>query len=456
MNFLQKLEKLSSEGSSIKTGIIGVGQMGRGLCASLDKITGISIRAIAAKCTGPALDFILEQKIKEPEEIAVFRFYEGPQESFCRDIKYIDIPRDTPLAEAALRINDSDLCDKLLITDNSDIIPLIEDMDVVVDATGKPEVGAKLSLESIMHKKHVVTLNVEGDVTIGPFLKKMSDEYGVVYTVSAGDEPAATKELFDFAKLLNLNVIAAGKGKNNPLDRYANPESLKGFAEEKGTNPYMMTSFVDGTKSMIEMACLSNATGLVPDIRGMHGPRANISDLAKILIPRKDGGILGKTGVVDFVIGDLAPGVFLIYTTDSEISRSELEYLKNGSGPYFLLYKPYHLASIETPLSIAGAVLYNEPTIQPAGGLVSEVMTFAKKDLDAGETLDGIGGFSVYGLIEMHSIVMQNNYLPIGLSEGCITKRKISKDEPIKYEDVEIPKDSVLYELRKKQDAEIG
>ena len=110
----------------------------------------------------------------------------------------------------------------------------------------------------------------------------------------------------------------------------------------------MMTSFVDGTKSMIEMACLSNATGLVPDIRGMHGPRANINDLTKILIPGKDGGILDKTGVVDFVIGDLAPGVFLVYTTDSEISRKELEYLKNGSGPYFLLYKPYHLASIET------------------------------------------------------------------------------------------------------------
>ncbi len=456
MNFLQKLEKLASEGSSIRTGIVGVGQMGKGLCANLDKIAGINICAIATKYIDSTIDFIIGQKIKEPEDISVFRFYGDEGNNSYRNIDYIYMSPGTSLAEAAGKVNNPDFHKKLIITDNSGILPLIESLNVIVDATGKPEVGAKLSLESILHGKHVVTLNVEGDVTIGPFLKKLSDQYGVVYTVSAGDEPAATKELFDFAKLLNLNVIAAGKGKNNPLDRYANPESLKEFADEKGSNPYMMTSFVDGTKSMIEMACLSNATGLVPDIRGMHGPKANIKDLIKILIPKKDGGILDKTGVVDFVIGDLAPGVFLVYSTDSEISRRDLEYLKNGSGPYFLLYRPYHLASIETPVSIASAVLYNEPTIQPIGGLISEVMTFAKKDLNAGEKLDGIGGFATYGLIEMHSVIMKNNYLPIGMSEGCITRRKILKDEPITYEDIDIPKNSVLFELRKKQDNEIG
>lgn len=456
MNFLQKLEKIASEGSSIRTAVIGVGQMGKGLCANLGRVAGININAIATKYIDSTIDFIIEHKIKELKDIVVFNSFGNPEKSFYKSLGHVNLTSETTPEEIARKVNNPDFQNKLIVTDNSDIIPLIDYLEVVVDATGKPEVGAKLALQSILHKKHVVTLNVEGDVTIGPILKKMSEEHGVVYTVSAGDEPAATKELFDFAKLLNLNVIAAGKGKNNPLDRYANPKSLKEFADEKGSNPYMMTSFIDGTKSMIEMACLSNATGLVPDIRGMHGPRANINELTKILIPRKDGGILEKTGVVDFVIGDLAPGVFLVYSTDSEIVRRDLEYLKNGSGPYFLLYRPYHLASIETPVSIAGAVLYNEPTIQPMGSLISEVMTFAKKDLAPGEVLDGIGGFATYGLIELHSNVMQNNYLPIGLSEGCILKKKISKDEPIKFEDVDIPENSVLFELRRKQDREIG
>ncbi len=456
MDFFKKLEKLAAKGCSIKTAVIGVGQMGRELCAGFDKIVGISLKAIATKNIKTTLDFVISQKIRKEKDILVFKFSGAFKKELYKNIHYHDFLSEKNFQETLNLINNTDLIQKLIITDNVNLIPHITALDVVVDATGKPEVGVRLSVESILHKKHVVTLNVEGDVTIGPYLKKLSEKYGVVYTVSAGDEPAATKELFDFAKLLNLNVVAAGKGKNNPLDRYATPETLKEFSAEKGTNPYMMTSFVDGTKSMIEMACLSNATGLIPDIRGMHGPNADIKEIKNILIPKKDGGILNKTGVVDFVIGDLAPGVFLVYTTDSEIVRKNLEYLKNGSGPYFLLYKPYHLASIETPLSVASAFLYNEPTIQPAGGLISEVMTCAKRDLLPGEELDGIGGFTTYGLIETHRTVLKENYLPIGLSERCIIKRKISIDEPITYEDVIIPEDSVLAEIRKRQDRDIG
>lgn len=456
MDFFKKLEKLAESGRSIKTAVIGVGQMGRELCAGLGKITGISLKAIATKNIKTTLDFVITQKIREEKNILVLQFSKTSGKTIYNNIEHKDILSEKNFQEILNQVNNTNTADKLLITDNSNLIPYIEELDVIIDATGKPEVGARLSVKSILQKKHIVTLNVEGDVTIGPYLKKLSEEHNVVYTVSAGDEPAATKELFDFARLLNLNIIAAGKGKNNPLDRYANPETLREFSREKGTNPYMMTSFVDGTKSMIEMACLSNATGLIPDIRGMHGPKANIKEIKDILIPKRDGGILNKTGVVDFVIGDLAPGVFLVYTTDSEIVRKNLEYLKNGSGPYFLLYKPYHLASIETPLSIASAFLFNEPTIQPAGGLISEVMTCAKKDLLPGERIDGIGGFMVYGLIETHQTVLQENYLPIGLSEGCVIKQKIGKDEPITYKDVIMPKDSVLAELRKKQDIELG
>ncbi|MCL4385211.1 MAG: NAD(P)-dependent oxidoreductase [Actinobacteria bacterium] len=454
LDLRSKLIGLQNEGIKIKIGIVGVGQMGSGLLANLKEIPGMEVIAVATKDMNSTINFAKEVGYKE-KKIIIF-----DTDGFSKDINLkenlLDLRKAKTIQEKMEIINKVDIKDKLIITNDASIIPALKEIDVVIDATGKPDIGAFISFNSIINRKHIVTLNVEGDVTIGPILRKLAISSDIVYTVSAGDEPAAIKELFDFASCANLKVVAAGKGKNNVLDRYSNPEILKDFAESKGSNPYMMTSFVDGTKTMIEMACLSNATGLVPDIRGMHGPKADIKDLVNVLIPKKDGGILSKTGVVDYVIGDLAPGVFLVYTTDSKIVRRDLKYLKNGDGPYFLIYRPYHLASIETPLSIAKAFLYNEPTIEPGFGFVSEVMTCAKKDLKPGDILDGIGGFNCYGLIELHEKVKKEKFLPIGISEGCIVKRKISKDEPIKYDDVEINTDSILFNLRKIQDIQIG
>ena len=453
-DFRSKLMDLQGRGIKIQVGIVGLGQMGSGLLANISNIPGMEVAAIAVKDIRAALNFAMETGYKEKNIIILD--YDGFFEGEYLKVEVIDLRKVKNNADRIRIINKAELKDKLVITNDVSIIPILDKIDVVVDATGKPDVGAFISFNSILNKKHIVTLNVEGDITIGPILRKLAESSDVVYTVSAGDEPAAAKELFDFATSLNLKVISAGKGKNNELDRYSNPKKVKEFAESKGSNPYMMTSFIDGTKSMIEMACLSNATGLIPDIRGMHGPKANIKDLVNVLVPKKDGGILSKTGVVEFVIGDLAPGVFLVYTTDSKITRRDLEYLKNGSGPYFLLYKPYHLASIETPLSIAKAFLYNEATIEPGFGFVSEVMTVAKKDLIPGDILDGIGGFMSYGLIELHEISKKERFLPIGISEGCVLKKKISKDEPITYDDVELNENSILFNLRKIQDLQIG
>ena len=329
---------------------------------------------------------------------------------------------------------------------------IFNNLDVVIDATGSPEAGAFIASNAISKKKHVVTLNVEADATIGPILKKMADDAGVVYTVSAGDEPAAIKELYSFADTLGLEVIAAGKGKNNPLDRYANPTILKDYAESKGSSPTMMTSFVDGTKSMIEMACVSNSTGLKPDCRGMHGPKADIKDLLNVFRLKNDGGILSRKGVVDFAIGDLAPGVFLVYTTANKMIKADLKYLMLGEGPYYLLYRPYHLTSIETPLSIALAYFYGEPTIAPDFGMISEVITMAKRDLKTGEVIDGIGKYTVYGLIEEYQRAKDENLLPIGISQGCILKKDIEKDQPIKYNDVKLVENSQVLKLRRSQD----
>ena len=214
----------------------------------------------------------------------------------------------------------------------------------------------------------------------------------------------------------------------------------------------MMTSFVDGTKSMVEMACFSNATGIIPDCRGMHAPNANVKDLTNIFSLKKDGGILDKKGIVDFVIGNVAPGVFLVYSTRDEMIKKELKYLLFGDGPNYLLYRPFHLASIEAPLSMARAYFYNEPTICPIYNLVSEVITVAKVDLKPGDILDGIGGFKVYGLIELYNIAKKENLLPIGLSEGAKVKKLIKKGETITFEDVDINDNSLIYRLRKIQE----
>ncbi len=447
----KKLKDLEEKGESIKVAIAGVGQMGKTLVSHLRDLDGMQVLAVANRDIGRIVAILKELEINNDEIVLVgdSNRLNHPEND---NINKIITEGSTLKNGIREKLNQLARKGKLIVADDLNVLFAINDVDVVIDATGSPEAGAFIASTAISYKKHIITLNVEADVTIGPYLKKMADEAGVVYTLSAGDEPAALKELYDFADTLGFEVIAAGKGKNNPLDRYANPTTLKEYAESKGSSPNMMTSFVDGTKSMIEMACISNSTGLVPDCRGMHGPKADIKDLANVFRPKEDGGILSGKGVVDFAIGNLAPGVFLVYTTKNKMVRADLEYLMLGSGPYYLLYRPYHLTSIETPLSIARAYFYSEPTITPDHGLVSEVITLAKKDLKAGEIIDGIGRYMVYGLIEKHDKARSENLLPIGISEGCILKKDMEKDQPIEYNDVSFAKNSLLQELRRLQD----
>lgn len=450
LNFREKFHNLKESGETVKIALAGVGQMGKSMVSHLRDLEGIQIVAVANRDADRVVNILKELEIKSSEIVLV---KEKDEKNFSNnDIENIVIG-DTGLDGAIKRkLNQSAVENRIIAADDLSVLYAIDSIDMIIDATGSPEAGAYIASNAISSGKHIVTLNVEADVTIGPLLKKMADDAGVVYTVSAGDEPAALKELYNFASTLGLEVVAAGKGKNNPLDRYANPTTLKSYAESKGSSPRMMTSFVDGTKSMIEMACLSNSTGLVPDRRGMHGPEASIKDLLKVFRLKSDGGVLDKKGVVDFAIGDLAPGVFLVYSTSNKMIRADLKYLMLGEGPYYLLYRPYHLTSIEAPLSIALAYFYGEPTITPDFGLVSEVITVAKKDLRAGEVIDGIGKYMVYGLIEEYEKAKNQNLLPVGLSQGCVLKKDMEKDEPIKYNDVELAGDSMVLKLRRLQD----
>lgn len=256
-------------------------------------------------------------------------------------------------------------------------------------------------------------------------MHKLFTNAGLVYSGSAGDEPAATLELYEFAKTMGLEVLVAGKGKNNPFFPEANPDTCKAEADSKHMSAHMLAAFQDGTKTMAEMNLLSNATGLLPDKVGMHGVEANLENVADKLNQKQQGGVLDNFGVVEYVNG-LAPGVFVIVKSDLEPVDEELRYLKVGKGPHYTLYRPFHLASLETPVTIAKAVLQHDSSIHPIGVPVSETVAVAKRDIKAGETLDGIGGYSVRGVLETHQDMKANYHIPIGLISGKVVAKKIS------------------------------
>ena len=325
-------------------------------------------------------------------------------------------------------------------------------IQVVVDATGSIPIGAEIALNSILNKKHIVMLNAETDCVVGPILKKLADDAGVIFTGSAGDEPGAVMGLYDFATSMGFDVRVIGKGKNNKLDYDCNPDTVAEEAARKGASPHMIASFKEGTKTMVEMALMCNATGYVPDVRGGHGIEANVKEVPQKYSLKSEGGVLDNYGVVDFVNG-IAPGVFVVVTHKLKEVRDEMEYLSMGPGPNYILYRPYHLCSLETPLSAAMAVIENKATIVPKGGLVADVITVAKKDLKAGEYMDGYGAYTCYGLIEKYETAKEMNAVPIGLVDRKTKVLKdIKKGEVITYDMVEIDKSTKLYHLRQLQE----
>ena len=230
------------------------------------------------------------------------------------------------------------------------------------------------------------------------------------------------------------------------MDQKATPDSLSSEAKKKKMNPKMLASFVDGSKTMIEMTSLSNGIGLPLDRVGMNGPVSEVQDLNKTLIPKEDGGVLSESGRVDFAFGP-APGVFSIVKSDSQTVIEEMEYLSMGEGPYYTLYRPYHLASVEAPRSVGMAIINNESGLQPKTW-ISEVVGHAKKDLEPGETVDGIGGFSSYGVA--YPLSDADGLVPLGLLEGGEITKPIKEGDPISIDSIELP-DNLINDLRKKQ-----
>ncbi len=342
----------------------------------------------------------------------------------------------------------------------TEIYPSIEELcadpeiQAVVDGGCDPLTGCETGYFSACNKKHLVSMNIEADVTIGLTLKKLHEENGVIYTVAEGDEPSELKKFYDHYTLLNFDVIACGKGKNNPLNVEANPESVRNFLPDNGITAEQVTSFVDGSKTMFEMACLSNATGLLPDIRGMHGPEAGIQEALSLFRKKENGGILKQEGVIDYVTGrDLSGGVFIVVSTPDKRIQSDFDYLKIGKGPYYIFYQRFHNWFIDLPISIAKVVFEKRPGHAPQDDF-SQVFAAAKKNLQKGERLDGIGGFSTFGVVEKSKIGRQEGLFPSGLTRNVVLKNDIKKGEIIRWDMIDIP-DSLLLRLYKKQH-EIG
>lgn len=418
----RELDQRERRGEPIRVGLVGAGQMGLGLAAVLGRIRGMRLVAVA--------DLVLERALEAFRHGGVHR-------------------EEIAEAATAAAAHSAMARGKRIATTVGELIPQLP-VDVVVDATGIPLPAAITAARAIEANRHVVLLTVEADVTVGHLLARRAAEAGVVYTGAAGDEPAAAKELAEFARFLGFEVVCAGKGKNNPLDRRATALTLEAEGCARGINPRMLAEFVDGTKSMVEMACLANATGLVPDVRGMHAARATPAELAKVFIPIEDGGILKRRGVVDFAIG-VAPGVFVVIHTDQPVIQEELRYLKIGEGPYFALYRPYHLTSVETPISIAKAALDHEATIAPLAGPRAEVITVAKRALHPGERLGLPGEDTVYGLIEEAGVARHENLLPMGVARDAAVLVELAPDQPIRWEDVAV-EETPLLAMRKEQD----
>jgi predicted homoserine dehydrogenase-like protein len=349
-------------------------------------------------------------------------------------------------------------------------------IEVVVEATGIPEAGIVHAIKAIEHGKHIVMVNVEADALAGPLLARKAKAAGVVYSLAWGDQPALICEHVDWARACGFKVVAAGKGtryephyhKSNPdnvwdiLDKYLN------ISDRKSINPKMFNSFVDGTKSGIEMTAVCNATGLHPQSDGLGFPPSTRFELAEVCKPRSAGGTLEKEGVTEVtssvyrdgrdVPHHLALGTYVVIEGETEYARrcfGEYAMLPDRSGRYAALYRPIHMIGLELGISVASAALRKEPTGAPSN-FRSDVVATAKRDLKMGEVLDGEGGFCVWGKQTPAERSLDQGYFPLGLAQNVRLRRDIGEGERLKWSDVDCnPKDFAV-RVRREMEAAFG
>ena len=414
-------------GKPIRVGIIGCGEMGTDLVTQIARMKGLRVGAIA------------DRSGRNAQEAIRIAGHDADHGAAVDGLPALD----RAIGRGAIAI-----------TDDAHTILRSGQIDVIIDATGRPAAGAEIGLATIRQGKHLVMMNVEADVTIGAYLKREADKAGVIYTIGAGDEPTATMELINFVTALGYPVIAAGKGKNNPFNPDAVPDDYREEAMRRNMNPRMLVEFVDGSKTMVEMSCIANATGLTLDIPGMHGPEATLETLEKVLVPKADGGLLSRKGVVDYTVGKgVAPGVFVVAEMDHPRLCERMHDLKmGGKGPYYTFYRPHHLTSLEVPLSAARAVLYGEAEMFPLQRPIAEVCARAKRDLAPGELLDAIGETCYRSYALRADEAREARAWPVGLLHGGKVIAPIAKGDLITRDKVALPEDTPLMVMRREQE----
>lgn len=402
------LRDYEAAGRPIRVGMVGAGATGRAIALQLGTpVPGIRLVGIANRTLANA-------------------------ERAFREAGIADWRHVTSAHDAAAIIAQG----RAVVSEDPSVLTGCEAIDIILEVTGTVQAGAAVVLDAIAHRKHVVMVNAELDSLIGPILNERAREAGVVLTNTDGDEPGVAMTLLRYLRTLGLRPVAAGNIKGM-VDYYRNPDTQRAFAEKNDQDPRKVTSFADATKLSMETTVLANATGFRAGRRGMYGPACqDVREVAH----RLPAEAMLETGLVDYALG-AAPhtGAFVVIHEEAPLKQAQLAYYKLGDGPFYVFYTPFHLPHLQIASTIARAVIQNDATVAPLAGPVCEVVTIAKRDLKAGERLDGIGGFCAYGLIENTAEVRAIDALPIGLSEDCVLLRDKRRDEVVSFADVLVP-----------------
>jgi predicted homoserine dehydrogenase-like protein len=445
MNLHSKLLEREAAGRPVTVGVIGAGKFGTMFLSQARLTRGLHVVGVA--------DLNVE---RARSQLKTAGWEEG--------------------AYAATSLGDAIKARTTHVTADADALVSFPDVEVIVEATGDPKVGIRFALRTIAHGKHIVMVNVEADALAGPLLARRAQAAGVVYSLAWGDQPALICEHVDWARAAGFKVIAAGKGtRYHPTYHRSTPDSVWDILDKylqikdrNSINPKMFNSFIDGTKSGIEMTAVCNATGLVPQSGGLSFPPASRFELADVCKPKSEGGTLEKEGVTEVtssvyrdesdVPHHLAMGTYVVFEGETEYARRcfrEYHLLPDRSGKYAALYRPVHMIGLELGISVASAALRKEPTGVPTG-FRSDVVATAKRNLKAGEILDGEGGFCVWGRQTPADVSLDRNFLPLGLAHGVKLKRDIVEGQAIGWADVEYDANDPAVAFRREMETAFG
>ncbi len=442
MNLHRMLEEREAAGNPLRVGLIGAGKFGAMYLAQALRTPGMHLLGVA--------------------DLSVPRAHEA--------LTRVGWPAERLAARTLAEARDRGTTH---VGEEAAALIAAPGLDVVIDATGNPAAGIRHALTAIKHGKHIVMVNVEADALAGPLLAQRAREAGVVYSLAYGDQPALICELVDWARTAGFDVVAAGKGtKYLPSYHASTPDTVwahYGLTREQaqlgGMNAQMFNSFLDGTKSGIEMAALANATGLTPAPHGLTFPPCGVDDLARVLRPVEAGGQLHHKGQVEVisslerdgrpVFRDLRWGVYVVFEAPSDYAaRCFAEYglVTDPSGRYSAMYKPFHLIGLELGISVASVGLCKEPT-GSATDFRGDVVATAKRDLKAGEMLDGEGGYTVWGKLMPSDDSLRLGGLPIGLAHHVKLKNSVKAGEPVRWSDVVADETSEAVSIRREMEA---